>query len=188
MSFWGTDIMAEYIYTVSKKKFYPLSPNLDDIDICDIAHALSMTSRANGHFPVFHSVAQHSIECANEAIERGLSARICLACLLHDGAEAYMSDVTTPVKEKLDTYRQYEENLVNLIYQKYIGKLTNEEKEMVYTIDKDLLYHEFFHHMQIELSPKTNLLTNPSFDFKDFSLVKKEYLELFSYLSSLLSV
>ena len=160
--------MAEYIYTNSKKKFYPLSPNPEDIDISDIAHALSMIARANGHFPSFHSVAQHSIECANEAVKRGLSARVCLACLLHDGAEAYMSDVTTPVKEKLDTYRQNEENLINMIYQKYIGKLTDEEKEIVYTIDKDLLYHEFYHYMQIELTSKTKLLSSPSFEFKDF--------------------
>ncbi len=177
--------MAEYIYTISKKKFYPLSPNPDDIDITDIAHALSMIARANGHFPSFHSVAQHSIECANEAVKRGLSARICLACLLHDAAEAYMSDVTTPVKEKLDAYRKNEENLINMIYQKYIGKLTDEEKEIVHTIDKDLLYHEFYHYMQIELNSKTKLLSSPSFEFKDFSLVKDEYLKLFRHLSSL---
>lgn len=178
--------MAEYIYTISRKKFYPLSPNPDDIDIDDIAHALSMLARANGHFPTFHSVAQHSIECANEAIKRGMSARVCLACLLHDGAEAYMADVTTPVKEKMDVYRNYEENLINMIYKKYIGDLTNEEKEVVFTIDKDLLYHEFYHHMQIELTSQTKLLSSPSFEFKAFSLVKEEFLKLFEHLSSLL--
>ena len=179
--------MAEYIYTVSKKRFYPLSPRIDDIDITDIAHALSMIARANGHFPSFHSVAQHSIECANEAIARKLSPKICLACLLHDGAEAYMSDLTTPVKDKIKSYKQYEDNLINLIYEKYTGALSDEEKKMVYTIDKELLYYEFYHHMQIELGSKPELMTSPSFEFKDFSLVKAEFMELFDRLSLTLS-
>jgi len=123
--------MADYIYTVSKKKFYPLSPRICDIDINDIAHALSMLARANGHFPTFHSVAQHSIECCKEAMERGYTPKVCLACLLHDGAEAYMSDLTTPVKDKIKDYKQYEDNLISLIYQKYVGTLTDDEKKMV---------------------------------------------------------
>ena len=177
--------MADYIYTVSKKKFYPLSPRIEDIDIADIAHALSMLARANGHFPTFHSVAQHSIECANEAIARGLSPKLCLACLLHDGAEAYMSDLTTPVKDKIKSYKQYEETLINLIYEKYVGNLTDEEKSMVYTIDKDLLYYEFYKHMQIELGSKPQILTSPSFESRDFHLVKEEFMEIFSELHSL---
>ncbi|MBR5505068.1 MAG: phosphohydrolase, partial [Clostridia bacterium] len=120
--------MADYIYTVSKKKFYPLSPRIEDIDIADIAHALSMIARANGHFPQFHSVAQHSIECAREALARGLGSKIALACLLHDGAEAYMADVTTPVKSRLADYRVYEDKLIDMIYQKFIGALSDEEK------------------------------------------------------------
>lgn len=177
--------MAEYIYTVSKKRFYPLSPRIEDIDIADIAHALSMIARANGHFPRFHSVAQHCIECANEALARGMGARLALACLLHDGAEAYMSDVTTPVKDRLENYRMYEDRLLNLIYQKYIGDVTEEERAVIYKIDKDLLYYEFYDHMQIELSEKPEIVSSPSFDFKDFGQVKEEYLSLFVKLSEM---
>lgn len=176
--------MADYIYTVSKKKFYPLNPRIEDIDITDIAHALSMIARANGHFPHFHSVAQHCIECANEALARGFDAKIALACLLHDGAEAYMSDVTTPVKSRLSDYRIYEDNLIGLIYQKYIGTLTDDEKSLVYQIDKELLYYEFYHYMQIELSARPQIVTSPSFEVMDFSQVKSEFLELFNKLYS----
>ena len=62
-----------YITTVTGKHFYPLNPNQQDIDIEDIAHALSLICRANGHFRHFYSVAQHSIACAEEAIARGHS-------------------------------------------------------------------------------------------------------------------
>ena len=82
----------------------------------------------------------------------------------------------------LENYRQYEENLVNLIYGKFLGELSNEEKNIVYAIDKNLLFHEFYYHMQVELGKKVELKTNPSFDFKDFSLVKDEFLNLFDRL------
>ena len=175
--------MADYIYTVSKKKFYPLSPRIEDIDIADIAHALSMIARANGHFPQFHSVAQHSIECAREALARGLGSKIALACLLHDGAEAYMADVTTPVKSRLADYRVYEDKLIDMIYQKFIGALSDEEKQIVYQIDKELLYHEFYEHMHIELSQRPEIKTSPDFGFRPFDEVKREYLELFEKLN-----
>ena len=175
--------MADYIYTVSKRKFYPLNPRVEDILIEDIAHALSMLARANGHFPFFHSVAQHSIECANEALARGYSEKIVLACLLHDGAEAYMSDVTTPVKSALSDYGEYEERLIDMIYEKYTGPLSVEEKAIVYRVDKDLLYHEFNHYMNIELSEKTELKSAPEFVFKEFSVVRDEYLQLFRQLT-----
>lgn len=175
--------MADFIYTVSKKKFYPLNPKIEDIDIEDIAHALSHISRANGHFPFFHSVAQHSIECCNEAIARGLNEKICLACLLHDSAEAYMSDVTTPVKNKLSDYRKHEDILLDMVYEKYIGTLCDEEKKTVYGIDKDLLYYEFYHYMNIELCEKPVIYSNPVFGFEDFAVVKSEFLNLFGRLN-----
>lgn len=175
--------MADYIYTVSGKKFYPLNPRIEDIDIEDIAHALSMLARANGHFPSFHSVAQHCIECADEASDRGYGDKVSLACLLHDGAEAYMSDVTTPVKSALSDYGKYEENLIGLIYEKYIGTISDEEKKLVYKVDKDLLYHEFYHYMNIELSEKTQLKSNPDFSLKSHSFVKELYLEKFRHFT-----
>ena len=91
----------DYISTYMGEDFTPLSPNINQIYIEDIAHALSLMCRANGHFIRFYSVAQHSINCANEAKARGLSARVQTACLLHDGSEAYLSDVPRPVKRLL---------------------------------------------------------------------------------------
>lgn len=69
-------------------KFDPLEPNTDLIRIEDIAHALAMLCRANGHFKSFYSVGRHCINCAAEAAARGCSVRVQLGCLLHDGSEA----------------------------------------------------------------------------------------------------
>ena len=82
-----------YILTYKKIEFYPLNPKIEDIDIEDIAHALSLLCRANGHFKHFYSVGLHSINCASEAISRGYSQNVVLGCLLHDGSEAYLADI-----------------------------------------------------------------------------------------------
>ena len=99
-----------YITTVTGKHFYPLNPNRKDIDVEDIAHALSLICRANGHFKHFYSVAQHSIACAAEAAARGCSLEVTLGCLLHDASEAYLCDVTRPVKKHIPQYLQAEKN------------------------------------------------------------------------------
>ena len=57
---------------------------------------------------------------------RGLSTRIELACLLHDACEAYISDITRPVKHYLEEYRKIEHKLQQVIYLKFgIDDLTN---------------------------------------------------------------
>ncbi len=119
------------IMTCSHKMFDPLAPEKELIDITDIAHALSMLCRANGHFRSFYSVGMHSINCAKEAIARGYSRRVQLACLLHDASEAYLSDVTRPVKEELPQYKLIEKPLQDVIWNKFLGSpVTPEEEEL----------------------------------------------------------
>lgn len=50
-----------YITTVSGIHFDPVNPHEELIDIIDIAHALSMICRANGHTRIFYSVLLRSI-------------------------------------------------------------------------------------------------------------------------------
>ena len=127
-----------YITTVTGIHFYPLNPNPKDIDIEDIAHALSLICRANGHFRHFYSVAQHCIACAEEAIERGYSPEVILGCLLHDASEAYLCDVTRPVKKHIPQYLQAEEKLQEVIWKRFIGReLTDAEKKLIFEINED---------------------------------------------------
>ena len=93
--------MYKPISTYTGRHFDPYHAVAADLDVRDIAHAQSLMTRANGHFPAFYSVGQHSLACAREALVRGEANQTALFCLLHDGAEAYMSDVTRPVKARL---------------------------------------------------------------------------------------
>lgn len=102
--------MSDCILTYTKVSFNPLEAVEEDIRIEDIAHALSLLTRANGHCRHFYSVAQHSIACCREARSRGYSARVQLGCLLHDASESYISDITRPVKINLPEYTEIEKN------------------------------------------------------------------------------
>lgn len=177
--------MANYITTYTKKHFTPLIPSKEDIDIADIAHALSLTVRANGHFPEFYSVAQHSIHCAEEAMARKADPRKVMLCLLHDASEAYIADVTRPLKENFKDYREVEEKLQAAIYEKFIGAVPDDrEREFISMIDDALLYNEFLHYMGEKLfDEEKSLFSNPKFEMVPFCTVETEFLAIFDKLT-----
>ena len=127
-----------FITTYTKKYFDPLNVDESLLDIKDIAHALSLICRGNGHVQYFYSVAQHSLACAKEAKARGYSKEVILGCLLHDGSEVYLSDVTRPIKKELTYYLEVEDVLQNVIWKHFIQRdLTKEETKLVFEIDDE---------------------------------------------------
>ncbi len=174
-----------YILTYTKTKFYPLQPVSADIKIEDIAHSLSLMTRANGHFKHFYSVAQHAINCYKEAKSRGCSERVQLGCLLHDASESYISDLTRPVKGQLSEYFTIEEKLQRLIYEKYgLGDLTEEEKHRIKDVDDALLYFEFIELMGIPVfdTPPEKYMEH-DFSQRDFANVESEFIYIFNRLT-----
>lgn len=172
---------GDFIYTGKEVEFYPLDPREDEILIEDIGHALSLICRGNGHTKHFYSVAQHSINCAKEARERGYSKRVQLACLLHDGSEAYLSDITRPVKKELKEYLIIEDKLQNEIYKKYgVADLTNEELTLIKKVDDAMLKYEMKHLMNFHEIVGEDLVGNYSLNFILMNEVEREFLELFN--------
>ena len=169
-----------YITTVTGIHFYPLNPNPKDIDIEDIAHALSLICRANGHFRHFYSVAQHCIACAEEAIERGYSPEVILGCLLHDASEAYLCDVTRPVKKHIPQYLQAEEKLQEVIWKRFIGReLTDAEKKLIFEIDDDILSMEFHLLMPEDLNEDYRKLQGSyTCEYQDPQEVKLRFIQM----------
>lgn len=173
--------MGEYITTYTGRHFEPMSPNPDLIKIEDIAHALSMICRGNGHVKTFWSVGEHCICCAKEAAERGLPERMILACLLHDASECYMSDVPRPFKRELPAYEEKEEHLLSMIYKKFLGSdLTEKEQKQLKEIDNALLWYdleELLGEKQTGEAPEVHIDLN--YSIRHFKDVEMEYLELY---------
>lgn len=83
-----------WIQTYSGRRVFPLGLTTDDLDLEDIAHALSMKCRFNGHCKEFYSVAQHCV-LASRLVEPSAFAK---EALMHDAAEYVLPDFSTPVK------------------------------------------------------------------------------------------
>jgi uncharacterized protein len=108
--------MTNNITTYTGRSLDPLSRGIksSDIDIVDIATALSRVPRFNGHTKEFFSVAQHSCMVADR-LRPGLK----LAGLLHDAAEAYLLDIPSPIKQHLPLYYVAEDKLLRIILKRY---------------------------------------------------------------------
>lgn len=90
------------IETFSGKYLDLSDPRAEDITLEDIAHGLSNTCRYNGQTASFYSVAEHAVAVSNLLERQGHSRLICLAGLHHDDPEAFLGDVTRPLKTLLE--------------------------------------------------------------------------------------
>ena len=104
-----------------------------------------------------------------------------LACLLHDASEAYLSDITRPVKKNLERYMEIEEKLQNMIYEKFLGSpLTPYEAQMVKTIDDALLYWEFYEFSAVKLGDSEPYVAmTPDFYKGTMKQVEEAFLETY---------
>ena len=89
------------------------APLPEDIVIEDIAYSLAGQYRFCGH--TRYTVAQHSVRVSDRLIRHG-SPCLSMSALLHDAGEAYMSDVSRPVKKHLPWFVKTEDRLLNVIY------------------------------------------------------------------------
>ncbi len=169
------------ITTYTGKNFDSLDVDESLLDIKDIAHALSLMCRGNGHVQHFYSVAQHSLACAKEAKERGYSKEIILGCLFHDASEAYLSDVTRPIKKELTYYLEVEDVLQNIIWKHFIGKvLTEEDKKLIFEIDDEMLSLELKELLNEEINDDyLKLKRKVNLSFISFEQVEKEFIDFY---------
>jgi hypothetical protein len=110
-------------------------PDPDDVDIVDIAHALSHICRYAGHCKTFYSVAEHSY-----IMSQMVPPEHALQALLHDATEAYCQDLPRPLKAHLPEYRAIEQ-LNRAAICKRFG-LALEEPTEVRQADRDILLSE----------------------------------------------
>ena len=97
---------VQYCETYTGKAFYPMNPKVEDVTILDIAHHLAAQCRYLGATQKFYSTAQHCCLLAHYA-ETKLKANVvdCAQILLHDAAEAYLTDLPRPIKQHFPEFR-----------------------------------------------------------------------------------
>jgi hypothetical protein len=110
---------VSWIQTYTGKKFDPLNPRAEDIDILDIAHALSNACRFSGHVKVLYSVAEHSLWVADLLKSWGRPPMVELWGLLHDASEAYLCDVPKPIKPHLTNYGEIEARVMLAVCERF---------------------------------------------------------------------
>lgn len=98
--------IGNWMLSSQGNRIWPLDMRPEDVDIQDIAHALSNICRFGGHCREFYSVAQHSVLVAGR-----VSAENGLVALLHDAPEAYCGDVVRPLKQDLVGFSDIESDI-----------------------------------------------------------------------------
>lgn len=120
------------------------------IAIEDIAHHLSHLCRFTGATRTAYSVAQHSV-----LVSRMVPRDAWLWGLLHDAAEAYTGDLSSPLKRLVPQFRTVEHALIAVI--RRVFGLVDDEPPAVKRADLTLLawearsflpHHEWHEHIE----------------------------------------
>lgn len=90
-----------------------------NLDVAEMARTLQRIPRYNGHQNFEWTVGQHSLLVAKILKDKGYSADVQLAGLLHDASEAYINDIIRPIKVYLTEYFKYEAKVENAILYKF---------------------------------------------------------------------
>lgn len=95
--------MDTKIVTATGRLFDLANPSPSDVHLQDIACHLAQICRFTGATRHHYSVAQHCV-----LVAECVPFKDRLAALLHDAAEAYLGDVSAPLKALLPDYRRLE--------------------------------------------------------------------------------
>lgn len=144
---------GDWMMVYSGRRFWPMDPRPEDVTIEDIAHALSMICRYQGHSSRFYSVAEHSLLMSEAARRYGLSQAEQLQALMHDAAEAYVCDLVRPLKRSLGPEYGDIERGVERAIQKRFGLLAAGKTPAIDELDNLILYDEAKALMRVDMEP-----------------------------------
>jgi len=129
------------ILTFTGTPFRPWDPDPDNIFLTDIAHALSLQNRWNGHTRLPVCVAEHSLNVLKYVTHRDESKAIRIQALLHDATEAYLPDLTSPVKHRMSQFQEMEAKVWDAICIRF--GIETEMRGIVEEADREVFYYEY---------------------------------------------
>lgn len=157
-----------WITTYRGTRWYLTDPDAAEIDIVDIAHSLANLCRWVGHTKSHFSVAQHSV-----IIEMTLEDPVHrLQALLHDAPEAYLGEVSRPLKGVLGhAYKDLEYKTWVQVARKFLLPVQLDpaikQRDYMITLDeKDLLF-------------LPEISSDPMFQDSQFGIARPSLLEAF---------
>lgn len=92
--------MKNIISTFTGQSFNVLTPDPLTVKIEDIAHALSLLCRANGHFNRFYSVAEHSINAVKKPLHEDTIKRFSFVVFFTMLPKRICAIFLVPLKDK----------------------------------------------------------------------------------------
>ena len=124
------------IFTYTGKVLDLANPNPNDIRIEDIARGLSTQFRFGGQSCSLIPVAEHSVTPSYLADKDN-----SVPALIHDAPEAYIRDITSPIKVLMPDYQAIEDRLMRAIATRFGFQYPFHPK--IKEIDADLLHMEW---------------------------------------------
>lgn len=166
----GVENEGLWIQTYTGRRFEPEKFTAADVDIRDVAHALSNVCRFGGHCREFYSVAQHCVlasyyvelrwpddDATPGVVRRDVRLAAMQAALLHDAAEAYLGDIPSPLKRLAEKLCNYEYGIIAAVNQRFgldvmlRGPHGQRIREAVREVDRRLLETERGLHLTTKL-------------------------------------
>ena len=132
------------VTTFTGKQIRLRDMQVEDVDLRDIAWSLAHTNRYNGHCPLPRTVAAHSIRMTKwvrGSVGLDTVAVVKSAVLLHDAAEAYIGDISAPLKDQTkvgEVISPLEWHINDVIHRKFglEWPLPEELREYIKVLDK----------------------------------------------------
>lgn len=172
------DALDVSLYTASGGRIRPFDPDPEDVQLDDVAHALSNVCRFSGQTDQFYSVALHSIYVTEELAHRGAGPQRQLYGLLHDASEAYISDLAGPLKTHVEPYRIAEARLMDAVWETVgLPPLGGEDADAVHRADMALREYEIEALLPVEDGDPGRVATRYDLRADDAVDVRAEFLD-----------
>lgn len=125
--------------TSTGRKFWPLEPRAEDVDVADVVRGLAMTCRYGGQVKRWYSVAEHCV-----IVSRHVDQRFAREALFHDCAEAYIGDMIRPLKHQaaMKPFRDAEAKIEAAVFESLGLAWTDESHASVKDVDNAILVDE----------------------------------------------